>query len=120
MKTRSFLLSWLVVLSPAGLRAAAPVDTPAPSTGRKYSIVVEGFDWGAGVSKAILALEGKVSEAKAGDFAVSVKRHTDCHWSWIYLHANKCRLDFDGKPVTLEGRPVTIMEWLAAQSKGGK
>jgi predicted esterase len=78
MKTRSFLLSWLVVLSPAGLLAAAPVDTPAPSTGRKYSIVVEGFDWGAGVSKAILALEGKVSQAKAGDFAVSVKRHTDC------------------------------------------
>jgi len=39
------------------------------------------------------------------------------HWSWVYLHANKCRLDFDGKPVTLAGRPVTIMEWLAAQAK---
>ena len=46
--------------------------------------------------------------------------HYNGHWSWIYLHANKCRLDFDGKPVALEGRPVTIMEWLAAQSKGGK
>ena len=42
------------------------------------------------------------------------------HWSWIYLHANQCRLDFDGKPVTLAGRPVTIMEWLAAQSKANK
>ena len=39
------------------------------------------------------------------------------HWSWIYLHANQCRLDFDGRPVTLAGRPVTIMEWLAAQRK---
>jgi len=40
------------------------------------------------------------------------------HWSWIYLHANQCRLDFDGKPVTVAGRPVTVMEWLAAQDKG--
>ena len=39
------------------------------------------------------------------------------HWSWIYLHANQCRLDFDGKPVTVAGRPVTVMEWLAAQDK---
>jgi predicted esterase len=42
------------------------------------------------------------------------------HWSWIYVHANLCRLDFDGKPVTVEGRPVTILEWLAAQAKGRK
>jgi poly(3-hydroxybutyrate) depolymerase len=37
------------------------------------------------------------------------------HWSWIYSHANQSRLDFDGKPVTVGGRPVTILEWLAAQ-----
>ncbi|MDX5337495.1 MAG: prolyl oligopeptidase family serine peptidase [Cyclobacteriaceae bacterium] len=39
------------------------------------------------------------------------------HWSWIYSHANVARHDFDGKPVMLEGRPVTIMEWMAAQKK---
>ncbi|MFN8354022.1 MAG: prolyl oligopeptidase family serine peptidase [Spirosomataceae bacterium] len=39
------------------------------------------------------------------------------HWSWIYSHANTAKLDYDGKPVTLNGRPVTIMEWLAAQAK---
>jgi len=39
------------------------------------------------------------------------------HWSWVYLHANKCRNDFDGSPVKIDGRPVTIMEWTAAQSK---
>jgi predicted esterase len=39
------------------------------------------------------------------------------HSSWVYLHANKCKYDFDGTPVKLDGRPVTIMEWLAAQSK---
>jgi poly(3-hydroxybutyrate) depolymerase len=39
------------------------------------------------------------------------------HWSWVYLHANRCRLDFDGRPVTVAGRPVTIMEWLATQAK---
>ena len=39
------------------------------------------------------------------------------HWSWIYSHANHASLDFDGKPVMLNNRPVTIMEWLAEQSK---
>lgn len=37
------------------------------------------------------------------------------HWSWIYSHANTAKLDFDGKPVMMNGRPVTIMEWLAGQ-----
>lgn len=37
------------------------------------------------------------------------------HWSWIYMLNNECRLDFDGSPVTIDGRPVTIVEWLAAQ-----
>ena len=37
------------------------------------------------------------------------------HWSWVYLHANECRLDYDGKPVKVNGMPVTIMQWLAAQ-----
>ena len=40
------------------------------------------------------------------------------HWSWVYLHANQCRLDRDGSPVRLGGRPVSIMEWLSAQSNG--
>lgn len=39
------------------------------------------------------------------------------HWSWVYLHANECMLDLDGSPVKIDGRPVTIMEWTAAQSK---
>ena len=39
------------------------------------------------------------------------------HWSWVYLHANKSKYDFDGTPVKIDGRPVTIMEWTAAQSK---
>ena len=39
------------------------------------------------------------------------------HWSWIYSHANHAKLDYDGSPVKLNGRPVTIMEWLAGQSK---
>lgn len=41
--------------------------------------------------------------------------HYNGHWSWIYCHANKCRRDFDGSLVMLDGRPTTIMEWLAAQ-----
>jgi predicted peptidase len=43
--------------------------------------------------------------------------HYNGHWSWVYLHANHCRLDRDGSPVRLDGRPVTVMAWLAAQAK---
>ncbi|WP_273566043.1 prolyl oligopeptidase family serine peptidase [Maribacter halichondriae] len=39
------------------------------------------------------------------------------HWSWIYSHANHADFDFDGKPVVQDGRPVTIMEWMATQRK---
>ncbi|MFK7981032.1 MAG: prolyl oligopeptidase family serine peptidase, partial [Saprospiraceae bacterium] len=39
------------------------------------------------------------------------------HFSWIYSHANHSRLDYDGKPVQLDGKGVTVMEWLAAQRK---
>lgn len=43
--------------------------------------------------------------------------HYSGHWSWIYSHANKAALDYDGKPVMLDGKAVTVMEWMAAQSK---
>lgn len=39
------------------------------------------------------------------------------HFSWIYSHANLCKLDYDGQPVMLDGRPVTVMEWMAAQRR---
>ena len=39
------------------------------------------------------------------------------HWSWVYSHANVARTDFDGSAVLLNGRPVTIMEWTAAQKR---
>jgi poly(3-hydroxybutyrate) depolymerase len=39
------------------------------------------------------------------------------HWSWIYSHANVARTDVDGSAVLLDGRPVSIMEWLAAQKR---
>ncbi len=40
------------------------------------------------------------------------------HWSWVYLHENLPRTDLDGSPVRINGKPVTIMEWMAAQKKG--
>ncbi|NHF59587.1 prolyl oligopeptidase family serine peptidase [Flavobacteriaceae bacterium TP-CH-4] len=39
------------------------------------------------------------------------------HWSWIYSHANHADFDFDGNPVLMNGRPVTIMEWMAGQRR---
>ncbi|MEI9921335.1 MAG: alpha/beta hydrolase-fold protein [Bacteroidota bacterium] len=39
------------------------------------------------------------------------------HWSWVYLHKNLPREDFDGSPVRVNGRPVSIMEWMAMQKR---
>jgi predicted peptidase len=39
------------------------------------------------------------------------------HWSWIYSHANKARINSDGRAVeSLPGQP-SLMEWLADQSR---
>jgi len=43
--------------------------------------------------------------------------HYPGHWSWIYSHANVARQDMDGTYVKIDGKPVTIMEWLAAQKR---
>ncbi len=43
--------------------------------------------------------------------------HYPGHWSWIYSHANVAMHDYDGSVVKVDGRPVTIMEWMAAQSR---
>jgi predicted esterase len=37
------------------------------------------------------------------------------HWSWIYVHANESKLDFDGNPVKVNNIPVNIMQWLSLQ-----
>jgi hypothetical protein len=43
--------------------------------------------------------------------------HFNGHWSWIYSHANHASRDFDGSFVKIKNKPVTIMEWMAAQKK---
>jgi predicted peptidase len=43
--------------------------------------------------------------------------HHPGHWSWIYSHANLARKDMDGSLVKIKDRPVTIMEWMAAQRR---
>ncbi len=37
------------------------------------------------------------------------------HWAWIPMLNDQCTTDFDGSPVLWEGRPVSIIEWIAAQ-----
>lgn len=39
------------------------------------------------------------------------------HFSWTYSHENHCRLDYDGQPVRMNGKQVTVMEWLAGQRR---
>ena len=72
------LLPLVIVLAQAGLPAAEAAQGQAVSLSRRYSIVVEGFDWGAGVSKVVLSMDKTVTSASAGDYTVAVKRRTDC------------------------------------------
>jgi len=39
------------------------------------------------------------------------------HFSWIYALNDDCRLDYNGEPVVIDGKDVTLMEWLALQCK---
>jgi len=43
--------------------------------------------------------------------------HHQGHSSWIYSHANKCQLDYDGTPVRIDGQPVTLMGWMSRQRR---
>lgn len=43
--------------------------------------------------------------------------HYPGHWSWIYSHVNHAKTEFDGSPVKVKGKSVTIMEWMALQAK---
>lgn len=39
------------------------------------------------------------------------------HATWHYLLNDDCRLDYDGRPVTIDGREVTLLQWLARQTQ---
>lgn len=39
------------------------------------------------------------------------------HASWIPMLNDSCRLDFDGKPVLMEGKEVTLLQWLSKKKK---
>ncbi len=39
------------------------------------------------------------------------------HGSWIYTLNDDPNFDFDGSPVLVDGKPVTIFQWLAAQRR---
>lgn len=39
------------------------------------------------------------------------------HFAWIPVLNDDCRLDYDGRPVCVNGRQVSLLEWLSLQSK---
>ncbi|MGX8834139.1 prolyl oligopeptidase family serine peptidase [Amedibacillus sp. YH-ame6] len=41
----------------------------------------------------------------------------DSHFSWVYTLKNDPKTDFDGKSVTVDGKEVSIFEWLSLQKK---
>ena len=96
------LLRASMIVALVSLPAVTGAQRAVPGSGGRYSIVVEGYDWGAGVSKVILAADKPVSSAKAGDYTVAVKRRTDCG---------------DLPPGEAEGERV-ILEAYASDAKG--
>ena len=69
----------------------------------------------AGAKNVILSLYDTVNDI-TGFYGGNDFRYNG-HWSWVYSHANVARTDKDGSAVLLNGRPVTIMEWTAAQKR---
>ncbi|WP_026494825.1 prolyl oligopeptidase family serine peptidase [Butyrivibrio sp. WCD3002] len=39
------------------------------------------------------------------------------HFAWIPMLNDDCKVDFDGKPVVVDGKEVTLLDWLALQKK---
>ncbi|MBT2654066.1 prolyl oligopeptidase family serine peptidase [Bacillus sp. ISL-18] len=39
------------------------------------------------------------------------------HGTWIYMLKDECVLDYDGSPVKVNGKDVTLLQWLALQTK---
>ncbi|MBT8184985.1 MAG: prolyl oligopeptidase family serine peptidase [Eudoraea sp.] len=76
------------------------------------------------VYKRLIAAGGKNIHLSFYDHVTDIRGffggddyHYNGHWSWIYSHANHADFDFNGEAVRLQGRPVSIMEWMAAQSR---
>lgn len=81
--------------------------------------------------KTVLPLYKRLIEAGAPNVHLSYYKHvvdlTDFfggkayhfpgHWSWIYSHTNDADFDFGGTPVFIDDKPVTLMEWMAHQTK---
>lgn len=70
------ILSFLfVVLQSSSIYASEPHPGPKEKliTG-DYTVILEGYDWGPAVKKVVLPMSEMVSEAKATDFSVAVKR----------------------------------------------
>jgi len=81
--------------------------------------------------QTVLPVYGRLKEAGAKNVHLSFYDHVidqtglfggaghyyPGHWSWTYCHVNQCWQDFDGSPVEVDGKPVHIMEWMAAQRK---
>lgn len=39
------------------------------------------------------------------------------HFTWVYVYNDDCHLDYNGEPVTIDGQPVTLFQWMAHQSR---
>ncbi len=103
-KSRLILSSFLAL----GLVACSSSDTGSDTITGTYKYMVTGYDWGAGVNKAVLALDYKISEISADDLAVmETKSATD----WTDPNFEVKVTDFDREVTDIylcdaDGNPV--------------
>ncbi|MDD3027828.1 MAG: hypothetical protein PHI41_07280 [Erysipelotrichaceae bacterium] len=87
-KSRLILSSFLAL----GLVACSSGDTGSDTIAGTYSYQVTGYDWGAGVNKAVLALDHKLTQIDAQDLnVVETKQVTD--WSDSTFPVNVVDID---------------------------
>ncbi|MCK4989586.1 MAG: hypothetical protein KAS29_03835, partial [Bacteroidales bacterium] len=81
---RVVLLAVVMILATVSAKSASadlghgPSPDPENNAGGKYTLVVEGYDWGPGVSKVILSMGETVSRVNPQDYTVKVERSTEC------------------------------------------
>ena len=90
-----------------------PVVDPAATAEATYKRLIA-----AGAQNAHLTLWDKIEDIRGAFDPVDGKPFEYIgHFAWIPVFNDDCRLDYDGKSVTAQGREVGLLEWLALQSR---
>jgi len=80
-KVFSFLILLNLLLIPALMvngRSESAVQNDSAIKDGEYIAVIEGYDWGAAVSKVILLSDETISSVSKDEFSIQVEKSSDC------------------------------------------